>query len=126
MIDKGNTDGLKLLSGGKEVSKEALLKRLENYRNSKKEKKVDGYFVNQSSQNNLSIDKVRYYITENGEILKVVSEELRCYRLDLNEKVWIDEPGLFAEFEHSNIKIKPITFEDIYEIKRDVEKHNNL
>ena len=123
MTDKGNTDGIKLLSGGKEVSKEALLKRLESYSNTKAEKKSDRYLANQTpSTNNLKVDKVRYYITEKGEILKIISEELCCYRLDFNDKVWIEDAGLFAEFEHSNIKIKPITFEDIYESKGEVQK----
>ena len=51
-----------------------------------------------------------------GMIIKIVPENLLCYKLDPQRKLWIESPSLFVEFEQGNVHGEYIEFNDTFSI----------
>lgn len=81
-----------------------------------------------SDQREQQLDAARYFKINSGMIIKIVPENLLCYKLDAVKKVWIESPSLFVEFEQGNVHGEFIDFNDIYPIENvsDLSKGRSL
>lgn len=70
-----------------------------------------------SNQGEQQLDAVRYFKINSGMIIKIVPENLLCYKFDAVKKVWIESPSLFVEFEQGNVHGEFIDFNDVYPIE---------
>ena len=62
----------------------------------------------------LAAQEFEYYKLGFGAIIKLNREKELLYRLDPRHNVWLEEPGLYAEFMHGNYQAKRIGFDDIF------------
>ena len=127
MIDKTNTDGIKLYVGGEEVTKEQVERAIREY-----EQKIqspefqrelsefaDFMGTNQPTievQNQQTKSSFGYYRLPYPPhtIFKLDRENLTSFKFDNEKKCWIEFSTFLVDLEHGNIQADEIGFEDRY------------
>lgn len=118
MIDKANTEGMKLLVGGKEVTKEQVERAISEYEQKiqspeyqRQLAELDDFF---KSEPQTKTGGFKYYRLQcpPHTIFKIDQENLVSYKLDEEKKCWIEFPMFLTDIEHGNIRADEISFDD--------------
>ncbi len=129
MIDKTSTEGMKLYSGGKEVTREDVEKAIADYEQRKnsaeyqEEMKKIGELFDQKTNNNC-----KYYQLpiKPHTIFKVDYDTFTSYRLDENKQVWTEFPVFLVDLENGNIEVNEISINDTYPTISAVDQHKGI
>lgn len=116
--------------GAYDIRKQLIKEHLMNQGINPEKVDVNYMLNNQQSprNNNTSQEPTRYFRINSGMIIKIVPENLLCYKLDTRRKVWIESPSIFVEFEQGNIHGEYIEFDDNYPLENssDLSKGRTL
>lgn len=117
MIDKSSTDGMKLYSGGKEVTKEQVEQAIIDYEQRKNSieyqedmKKIGALFDNPAKKN------IKYYRLSFSPYttFKVDYDNFTSYKLDEGLQSWVEFPVFFTDLENGNIRVSEVQISDEY------------
>ena len=72
--------------------------------------------------------EAKYYLVEDGTIVKAIPDRFLYYRLDLTNYNWVSDPNLVTLFYDTYLKYQELTeFEDYYpDANQDLNKGMNL
>ena len=119
MIDKTNTNGLKLYIGGQEVTKEDIEKAMSDYNekvNSPEyQAEVKAFGEMLAAQKNTMYRYFKLPLPPHT-IFKLDKNNFTSYKFDETKKCWIEFPEFFTDFEYGNIRVEEIKFNDEYPV----------
>ena len=133
MINKANTEGMKLYSGGKEVTKEDVELAIKEYKeklNSPEyQKDIQEYASFRGPVQSPKKDSnYKYYKLHFSPytVFKINQENLLSYKLDHENKCWVEFPDFLVDFEHGNIMVDPVIINDEYPIISAVDQSKGV
>ena len=128
MDEKTKNNGVKLLVGGVEVTKEHVEQAIRDYEskiNSPEYQQEIEEFLEFSSAEEKVIHFQYYRLTTPPQtIFKINMDNFLSYRLDENRKCWIEFSEFIEKFEKGEVAADPIIFKDEYPIFDAVDQSN--
>lgn len=131
MIDKTNTEGMKLFVGGEEVTKEQVEKAISDYEEKisspefRKEVEEFAEFLNAGKEKKSTYKYYRLILPPHT-IFKMDQENLVSYKFDEEKKCWIEFPTFLTDIEYGNIRADEISFDDGFPIISAVDQSKGI